>query len=750
MSIIPDTNYYITNSQGEKVDISTIFNSGTCPTTTYFKFYNTIITTPAYVDLSTVINSIQPGDTPLDDTGYKVTISPGVTKDLSEIFQPKITEPNYYTITSTPAEYNTKEVQKDGYYYIAFPYYTTNAIATITFNQNISNINVIVVGGGGCGVKWSNYYGNILSGGGGGGGGVAQATFNATTGDSYNISIGQGGQAPNPDSPTGGSQTTFTSVSSSSNNIICTGGGVGVNYNNNPPVPNYNPYALGGIGTVSGSIFFNINAGTGGDGGQYLTTSTKGPINDGGNSVIPSLIVPSGPFPYGLGGGGGAGDFQSPNGGSAGNGTGGICGAAPTGQGATPNGFGCGGGGCAYSSLYSPTEFNTPSLGNNGLVLIYFNIIYDGIWPYINLNNKNNRQSIYNGPSSTNPPLLKWSYEAPSGASFNENQLVIGPTGIIYIAEDNGAIYALQDSGISASLLFSYDTGYPSLLPPVIGTNNIMYFAGTNMIKAVQNINTNIPSVLWSLPITSPPLTNPKTPIIGSNNTMYLSTSNGYIFAINNIYSTGTLKWSYNISGANPISNLAIGSDGTIYATAFRYMYAVTDNGVSYTLKWTSPLLSPGSGLSAPSIGPDGTIYTMYSNTIYAVNASDGTKKWTSGLVVGSLSLYGFISISNNGTLYVVSNTTVNSISDNGLSGVVNWICTTNSALRSVAIGNNGAIYSTGDYGYIIRITDNGSNYTLNWSFQAVLAAGFSSPCAISNNGTIYYGGDHNFIIAIN
>jgi hypothetical protein len=374
MSILPDTGYYITNTEGIRVDISTIFNSGTYPTDTNLKFYNTITTIPGYADLNTVINEIQVGDTPLANTGYKVTISPGVTKDLSEIFQPKITEPNYYTITSTPAEYNTKEVQKDGYYYIGFSYYTTGAIATITFNQNINNINVIVVGGGGCGVKWSNYSGNILSGGGGGGGGVAQATFNATSGDSYNISIGRGGQAPHPDSPTGGSQTTFTSVLTSSNYIICTGGGVGINYVPPvPPDPNYTPYALGGIGTVSGSIFFNINAGTGGDGGQYLSTSTKGPINDGGNSDILSLTIPSGLFPYGLGGGGGAGDFQSPYGGSAGNGTGGICGAASTSQGATPNGFGCGGGGCAYSNQYLATQFNTPSLGNNGLVLIYFN-----------------------------------------------------------------------------------------------------------------------------------------------------------------------------------------------------------------------------------------------------------------------------------------------------------------------------------------------------------------------------------------
>ena len=83
--------------------------------------------------------------------------------------------------------------------------------------------------------------------------------------------------------------------------------------------------------------------------------------------MTPPVIIPAGVLPYGLGGGGGAGDWQT-TGGTAGNGTGGICGAAPTGQGTTPTGFGCGGGG---SASQVSDEFNT--IGNNGLVLIYFN-----------------------------------------------------------------------------------------------------------------------------------------------------------------------------------------------------------------------------------------------------------------------------------------------------------------------------------------------------------------------------------------
>lgn len=379
---------------------------------------------------------------------------------------------------------------------------------------------------------------------------------------------------------------------------------------------------------------------------------------------------------------------------------------------------------------------------------------YNGIWPYINLNNKNTRQSIYNGPPALpNPPLIKWTYSNGS-ASFNENQLVIGPTGIIYIAEDYGNIYALNDDGDNnVSLLFSFNTGYGQLKPPTIGLNNIMYFVGPNIVKAVQNINTSNPSVLWTLNITSPPLTNPMTPIIGANGIMYVSTNDGYIFAINNINSQGSVKWFLNVSNPDYLLGIVIGNDRTIYTSSYEYVYAITDNGNDASLKWKL-LVGTGFFLSPLSIGSNGIIYTYYNNTttnnmiMNAVsdNGNSGELKWS--LTVGNILLYECISISNNNTIYVISSTTINSITDNGTYGTNNWTCITNSRLRSVVIGQDGAIYSSGDYGEIVRITDNGNTYNIDWSYRPV-AGGFSSPLAIGGNGTIYYGGDHNYILAI-
>ena len=367
-----------------------------------------------------------------------------------------------------------------------------------------------------------------------------------------------------------------------------------------------------------------------------------------------------------------------------------------------------------------------------------FQAISQAIWSYVNFNNQNTRHSIYNGPpASLNPLAKKWQYTAPVGTNFNQNSLVIGPTGIIYLAENSGFIYALIDNGSSASSLFSINTGYTGLLPPTIGLNNIMYITLTNVVKAIKDINTALPVDLWSLTITA---SNPSSPIIGSDGTLYISTSNGYIYAVS---SNGSFKWSYN--SGNSVSSLAIGSNGTIYASASTILYAINSNG---TLKWS---YNAGVLLGTPSIGSNGTIYAINSSTIYAITDSEtsGTPKWN--LNVGT-ALTRTVSIGNNGILYLVTNTTVISVTDGGNVGSINWTCNNlppaSQSLTAVSIGLNGTIYTTGDYGLVVSITDNGvNNYTINWAFQNATSA--SSPCSIGSNGTIYFGGGYNAVVAI-
>ena len=425
-------------------------------------------------------------------------------------------------------------------------------------------------------------------------------------------------------------------------------------------------------------------------------------------------------------------------------------------------------------------------VGSNDLSNIF--APYNKLWPYINFNNKNTRQSTKNGPSTKNPitsPITYTYYTTPSSsASFYKNKLVIGPTGIIYMVDyTTGDIYALNST---LTYLYKYVTSYTGYtFTPTIGLNNIMYYSSTDKITALQNIDTNA-SLLWNYTSSSsPPITNPNSPIIGTNQTIYVSTGNGYIFAINN---NGSLKWFFEVLSNNYISNLAIGNDGTIYVTASTFLYAITDNGSNASFKWTEPFnsnytLNSSTILNTPSIDSNGNIYIIATTSsisyIFAIidNGPNPSQKWSLDMSTYSTLLTSYklgtyykiqefpytdddvvfvnISISNNNnTLYVFTGTQI--ISIKSTDGSCNWITTANigSTITAVSIGNDGVIYTTGDYGYVSRLTDNGLSYTLDWYSQLTgtggTGGGYSSASSIGSNGQLYYGCAKNLIFEIN
>lgn len=108
----------------------------------------------------------------------------------------------------------------------------------------------------------------------------------------------------------------------------------------------------------------------------------------------------------------------------------------------------------------------------------------------------------------------------------------------------------------------------------------------------------------------------------------------------------GELVWS--ITNGTAVSNInegsnrpAIGDDGTIYyiegnAAAQSSIVAVTDNGLSASIKWSTVLGNQVS--NAPSIGPDGNLYinTWAANrSIAKVDASNGEILWSGSVGTG-------------------------------------------------------------------------------------------------------------------
>lgn len=370
------------------------------------------------------------------------------------------------------------------------------------------------------------------------------------------------------------------------------------------------------------------------------------------------------------------------------------------------------------------------------------------IWSHENFNPQNTRQSMLNGIESyETTETWKFTPDAEN-QHFNENQFVIGKTGIIYTVDNGGTIYALVDNGGSFSVLFSRSTGYSSLRPPTIGLDNIMYFSATNTVKSITNINTSSPSIGWtftSTSLSSPfEMTSPYPPIIGDYGNLFVSTTNGYIVAINK--KNGALLWTYH-SSTNNFIYLAIGHNGVIYAVEHgtSKLVAISQSG---SVLWTLTTTTSFSSFSVPVIGHDGTIYIVSSEKVWAFtdNGHSGSEKW--GLTVDS-TLNRSISIGGlNNRLYVSYGSHVAAITDNVTSGQINWSIDTGVAgITAITIGRNGTLYFSSAYTRLTSVSDLGDTAIVNWA-DYIESGGNSSSCAIGLNGTIYFGGDHSMVIA--
>jgi len=129
-----------------------------------------------------------------------------------------------------------------------------------------------------------------------------------------------------------------------------------------------------------------------------------------------------------------------------------------------------------------------------------------------------------------------------------------------------------------------------------------------------------------------------------------------------------------------------LGKDGTIYAGAERYLYAINPNG---TLKWRHKFEEGNVWNSSPAIGEDGTIYIGCSDHyIYAINP-DGTLKWRyeTGYDVRSTPLIG-----KSGTIYIGSMDGYLYALDTN--GVLKWKCKIGEVhFSSPVISEDGTIY---------------------------------------------------------
>lgn len=271
---------------------------------------------------------------------------------------------------------------------------------------------------------------------------------------------------------------------------------------------------------------------------------------------------------------------------------------------------------------------STPAIGNDGNIYIasYDDFLHAinpdtgiGVWS-TDLAPGKNPNPVYTSPAiasdgtiyigtandtdnfiALNPDgTIKWNL--PIGDNVDSTP-VIGVNGIIYFAADNGKIYAVEDAGTSANILWENTYGTDTSTSLAIDESGTIYLAGQDknnsaslgIIIAYNNDGT----VKWSHN-TIGPIT--QGGIAVANDHIYVGTKTPELFSFT---MDGEIEWVYkdfeNVIGTNP----AVDEMGNIY---------VGDDNGDLSVLTKEGILTYRKNLgnkawSSPTIGEDGVLY---------------------------------------------------------------------------------------------------------------------------------------------
>lgn len=341
---------------------------------------------------------------------------------------------------------------------------------------------------------------------------------------------------------------------------------------------------------------------------------------------------------------------------------------------------------------------------------------------------------------SFSPGMLKWQSESLSAQSSP----AIGLDGTIYIASIVEKVYAL-DSATGQTKWKVPGNDFWS--DPAIGEDGTVYVAapyranlrpGAGAVYALDGLTgrRKWTSQMGDRVISSPAL--------GADGTVYVGSGDGKLYALEG--ATGRKRWDY-ATGDGVCGSPAIGGDGTVYVGSDHRVHAL--DGATGRKKWESAAVE-----SSVAIGADGTVYAtsgdhrVYANgtgyvessdyKVYALDGATGRKKWqfqtgTNGYVWGSSPTIG-----GDGTVYVGSlDQKVYAL--DGATGLEKWESPAGiKVMSSPAIGADGTVYVGSDGGLYAL---DGVTGREKWRYPFASFSSFSGPPAIGADGTVYTSG---------
>ncbi|MBD0825466.1 outer membrane protein assembly factor BamB family protein [Aestuariibaculum marinum] len=325
----------------------------------------------------------------------------------------------------------------------------------------------------------------------------------------------------------------------------------------------------------------------------------------------------------------------------------------------------------------------------------------------------------------------------------------IAEDGTIYYLEAYAAaesrMIAVTDNGTTPTKVWEYVPGYNIRNAPAIGPDGHIYI-GIWALDAVSKVNAADGTQLW-LGTTGTGISNSTAAIDASGNvyigtrnqgiisfdangaerwkfqevtgtgyygspvlsvdgaTLYAIKTNGLVYAIN--AADGTSKWTENIAFEDNATgtSLALNSDGTVYYTTDAGVTAITDNGTTGSVKWSTEVA--GANNSGIVIGLDGNLYVGGSAGLAAINPETGDVVWHYEATVNE----SVPAVDSEGNVYV-GTSDGKLIVVNALGELLKQLNLTSGEVNSPTIADDGTVYIEGYNGSTItlfKITTNKS-----------------------------------------
>jgi hypothetical protein len=217
----------------------------------------------------------------------------------------------------------------------------------------------------------------------------------------------------------------------------------------------------------------------------------------------------------------------------------------------------------------------------------------------------------------------KWNVVIGGNVTFGTPALA--PDGTIYIASpEAGSFSALSPAG---GLKWSKPAYLGPAESPAIGVDGTVYLVGSGLFAYRAD-----GSSPWSL---QGPLY--AAPALGNDGTIYVAGSTAFGFeyglSLNAFFPNGSLRWQVqtNLGGgpqlAQQIGTPAVDAGGNVYVAALNTAFAFSPEGV---VRWA---YTPGDGapsMTSLALGGDGTIYATFGSKLYAIAGANtpGNSTW--------------------------------------------------------------------------------------------------------------------------